>query len=323
MTMSQTRTIKSRSRTSGRLSQLRRDVYKYRELLLLMLPAIVWLIVNRYLPMIGVIIAFKDVNYSLGILRSPWAGLQNFRYLFATNSAFIITRNTLLYNFSFILLDIAIPVSLALLLNELRGRVLPRVYHTIMLFPYFMSMVVVSYLVFAMLSHANGLMNVAVLPGLGLEPINWYAETEYWPFILPTVHVWKTAGYTTIIYLAALSGIDPSYYDAAAIDGAGKWKQARYISIPFLKPVIIILSILAVGRIFYSDFGLFYQVPLNSGALYSVTNVIDTYVYRGLTQTNDLGMASAAGFYQSLVGFVLVLATNMIVRRYDPEQALF
>jgi putative aldouronate transport system permease protein len=273
--------------------------------------------------MIGVIIAFKDVNYSLGILRSPWAGLKNFQYLFATNDAFIITRNTLLYNLSFIILDIAIPVSLALLLNELRGRFLPRLYHTIMLFPYFMSMVVVSYLVFAMLSHQNGLMNVAVLPGLGREPINWYAETRFWPFILPTVHVWKTAGYTTIIYLAALAGIDTSYYDAAAIDGAGKWKQARYISVPFLKPVIIILSILAVGRIFYSDFGLFYQVPLNSGALYSVTNVIDTYVYRGLTQTNDLGMASAAGFYQSLVGFVLVLTTNTIVRRYDTEQALF
>jgi putative aldouronate transport system permease protein len=186
-----------------------------------------------------------------------------------------------------------------------------------------MSMVVVSYLVFALLSHGKGLMNAVVLPGLGAEPINWYAEPKYWPFILPTVHVWKTAGYTTVIYLAALAGIDTSYYDAAAIDGAGKWKQARYISVPFLKPVIIILSILAVGRIFYSDFGLFYQVPLNSGALYSVTLVIDTYVYRGLTQTNDLGMASAAGFYQSLVGFVLVFTTNMIVRRYDVEQALY
>mgnify|MGYP006288775767 CR=1 FL=1 len=321
--MSEMNTLDARANRTGRLTRFGRNVYRFRELLILMIPAIVWLIVNRYLPMIGVIIAFKDVNYSLGILRSPWAGFKNFQYLFATNSAYIITRNTLLYNVSFIFLDILIPVSLALLLNELRGKVLPRLYHTIMLFPYFMSMVVVSYLVFAMLSHANGLMNVSVLPALGREPINWYAETEYWPFILPMVHVWKTAGYTTIIYLAALAGIDPSYYDAAAIDGAGKFKQARFISIPFLRPVIIILSILAVGRIFYSDFGLFYQVPLNSGALYSVTNVIDTYVYRGLTQTNDLGMASAAGFYQSLVGFVLVLTTNTIVRRYDPEQALF
>lgn len=321
--MSEIKTIRLQRDGTNRLARFGRNVFRFRELLLLMIPAVVWLIVNRYLPMIGVIIAFKDVNYSVGILRSPWAGFRNFQYLFATNSAYIITRNTLLYNLTFIVLDIAIPVTLALLLNELRGRVLPRIYHTIMLFPYFMSMVVVSYLVFALLSHANGLMNVSVLPALGREPINWYAETRYWPFILPAVHVWKTAGYTTIIYLAALAGIDPSFYDAAAIDGAGKFKQARYISIPFLRPVIIILSILAVGRIFYSDFGLFYQVPLNSGALYSVTNVIDTYVYRGLTQTNDLGMASAAGLYQSVVGFVLVMATNTLVRRYDPEQALF
>lgn len=300
-----------------------RNVVHFRGLLLLMAPAVLWLIVNRYLPMIGVIIAFKDVNYSVGILRSPWAGFRNFHYLFSTEAAYIITRNTLFYNFTFIVLDVLIPVTLALLLNELRGRVLPRLYHTIMLFPYFISMVVVSYLVFSMLSHEHGLLNVAVLPSLGREPVNWYNETKYWPVILPTIHVWKTAGYTTIVYLASLAGIDPSYYDAAAIDGAGKWKQARFISLPFLQPVIIILSILAVGRIFHSDFGLFYQVPLNSGAIYSVTNVIDTYVYRGLTQTNDLGMASAAGFYQAVVGFVLVLTANTVVRRLEPDQALF
>jgi len=321
--MSEMNTLDARANRTGRLTRFGRNVYRFRELLILMIPAIVWLIVNRYLPMIGVIIAFKDVNYSLGILRSPWAGLKNFEYLFRTESAFIITRNTLLYNLSFIALDVIIPVTLALMLNELRGRILPRLYHTVMLFPYFISMVVVSYLVFSLLSHSNGLMNSAVLPLLGREPVNWYNSPRHWPLILPMIHVWKSAGYTTIVYLAALSGIEPSYYDAAAIDGAGKWKQARFISLPFLQPVIIILATLAVGRIFNSDFGLFYQVPLNSGALFSVTNVIDTYVYRGLTQTNDLGMASAAGFYQAIVGFVLIFATNTAVRRFNPEQALF
>jgi putative aldouronate transport system permease protein len=191
-----------------------------------------------------------------------------------------------------------------------------------MLFPYFISMVVVSYLVLSLLSHDFGLLNRAILPVLGRQPVNWYAEPRFWPFILPMIHVWKTSGYTTIVYLASLASIEPSYYDAAAIDGAGKWKQARYISLPFIEPVILVMTFLAIGRIFYSDFGLFYQVPLNSGALFPVTNVIDTYVYRALTQTNDLGMASATGFYQAVVGCVLVLATNAVVRRLNPENAL-
>jgi putative aldouronate transport system permease protein len=300
-----------------------KNLVRSKEFLLMLLLPVFYLIINNYLPMIGTIIAFKDINYIDGIFGSPWVGFKNFYYLFTTEDAFIITRNTILYNLSFIALNIIIPVSLALLINELRGRLLPRMYQTVLLFPYFISMVVVSYLVFALLSHENGLMNRTVLPLLHMEPINWYNEPKYWPFILPAVHVWKTAGYTTIVYLASLSGIDQQYYEAIAIDGGGKWKQIRHVSLPFLKPVIIIMTLFEIGKIFNSDFGLFYQVPLQSGSLFTVTNVIDTYVYRGLIQTNDLGMASAAGFYQAIVGLILVLVVNAVIRKINPENALF
>jgi putative aldouronate transport system permease protein len=272
--------------------------------------------------MVGVIIAFKDYNFAKGIFGSDWIGLSNFTYLFTTNDAFIITRNTLLYNLTFIVLNVIVPVTLAILFNELRGRFLPRAYQTIILLPYFLSMIIVSYLVFAMLSRSMGFMNTSVLPFFGIEPVDWYNERKYWPFILTFVHVWKNAGYTAVIYLAALSSVDPVYYEAIAIDGGGKLKQIRYISIPFLKNIIIVLSILAIGRIFNSDFGLFYQVPLQSGTLFPVTNVIDTYVYRALTRTNDIAMASAAGFYKSVVGFVLVLFTNWVVSKVSPENTL-
>lgn len=299
------------------------NVIKYKELIIIMIPSILYLLINNYLPMAGVFIAFKDVNYSKGIFASKWVGLENFRYLFATKDALIITRNTVGYNFLFIILDIVIPVALALMLNEIRQRILPKIYQTTMLFPYFISMVIVSYLVFALLSHDKGMINRVILPIFNVEPIPWYNESKYWPFILTGVYIWKTAGYNTVIYLAALSGIDKQYYEAIAIDGGGKRKQIRYVSLPFLRPVIIILSLLAIGRIFRSDFGLFFQVPLQSGSLFPVTNVIDTYVYRSLIKTNDLGMASAAGFYQAIVGFVLVLATNTIIREIDKDSALF
>lgn len=300
-----------------------KNVMKYKELLIMLLIPSAFLIINNYLPMIGVIIAFKDINYTKGIFGSPWAGFKNFYYLFTTQDAFLITRNTLGYNLFFIIIDVIIPVTLAILLNEIKMKILPRLYQTVMLFPYFISMVVVSYLVFAMLSPENGLVNTLVLPALGIDEISWYNQPKYWPYILVFVHIWKMAGYSSIVYLATLTGIDSQYYEAIAIDGGGKWKQTRHVSLPFLKPVIIILTILAIGRIFNSDFGLFYQVPLQSGALFSVTNVIDTYVYRALIQTNDLGMSSAAGLYQAVVGCVLVLVSNSIVRKINPDNALF
>lgn len=290
---------------------------------LMALPGLVYLIINNYIPMSGIIIAFKSVNWRKGILASPWAGFSNFEYLFKTRDAWTITRNTICYNLVFIVLGTVMAIAIAILLNEIRSKKLKQVYQTVFLLPYLISIVVVSYLVFAMLSIDSGFINKSILPALGKNAVAWYTEPKYWPFILVIVYLWKTFGYNCIIYYATLVGVDHSYYEAAAIDGATRWQQIRHVTLPALTPTIITLTLLSVGKIFYSDFGLFYQVPMNSGPLLDVTNTIDTYVYRGLIQLNDLGMSSAAGVYQSLVGFILVLAANKVVSRVDKENALF
>lgn len=292
-------------------------------LYIMALPGLIYLIINNYVPMFGIIIAFKQVNWRKGILASPWAGLSNFEYLFKTKDAWTITRNTLCYNLVFIIVGTVLAITVAILLNEIRSKRLKKLYQTVFLLPYLISIVVVSYLVYAMLSIDSGFINRSILPIFGQEPIAWYTEPQYWPFILVIVYLWKTFGYNSIVYYATLMGVDESYYEAAAIDGANRWQQVCHVTLPALSPTIITLTLLAIGKIFYSDFGLFYQVPMNSGPLLDVTNTIDTYVYRGLIQLNDLGMSSAAGVYQSIVGFVLVLAANFIVSRVDKDKALF
>ncbi|CAM4418641.1 ABC transporter permease subunit [Paenibacillus alkaliterrae] len=296
---------------------------KYSALFLMMLPGILYIVINNYLPMFGVVIAFKDFNYSKGIFGSDWIGFENFEYLFKTEDALLITRNTILYNVVFIFLNLVIALGVAILLNEVKKRFLSQLYQSVILLPYLISMVIVGYLVFAMLSLETGFVNNTILPMLGIQEISWYSESKYWPYILTLVHIWKSAGYLCVIYLAAIIGIDPEYYEAATIDGASKWQQIKSITIPLIIPVITVMTLLQIGRIFYSDFGLFYQVPLNAGALQSTTNVIDTYVYRALMTLGDVGMSSAAGLYQSFVGFVLVLLSNYIVRKKNSDNALF
>ncbi|ANY70205.1 sugar ABC transporter permease [Paenibacillus sp. BIHB 4019] len=296
---------------------------RYRALFLMMVPGLAYLVINNYLPMFGAVIAFKEVNYEKGIFGSDWIGIENFKYLFMTDDAWRITRNTLLYNGSFIIINTALAIAVAILLNEVKNKFASRFYQSVILLPYLISMVIVGYLVLAFLNVESGFINKEILPLLGMDPISWYTESKYWPFILSFVNIWKNIGYFCIIYLAAIVGIDPEYYEAATIDGANKWMQIRAITMPLLMPTIIIMTLLSIGRIFYSDFGLFYQVPLNSGPLQPTTDVIDTYVYRGLMTLGDIGMSSAAGLYQALVGFVLVLVSNFIVRRKNREQALF
>lgn len=298
-------------------------IWKYSPLYLMMVPGVLYLLINSYLPMFGLVIAFKDINFTKGIWKSDWVGLQNFKFLFQTSDAFIITRNTLLYNIAFIIIGLVVAVGFAILLNEVKSKIASRLYQSIIILPFLISMVLVSYLVFSMLSIESGFMNKTILPALGIEPISWYNEPKYWPFVLTLVQVWKGAGYACIIYLAAIIGIDPEYYEAAKLDGASKWQQIRKITLPLISPVITMLTLLQIGRIFYSDFGLFYQVPMNAGALFSTTNVIDTYVFRGLLQLGNIGMSSAAGFYQSLVGFILVMVSNYVVRKINKENALF
>lgn len=273
--------------------------------------------------MFGTIIAFKHINYQKGILGSDWVGLKNFEFLFKTNDAVVITRNTLLYNLAFIVINTVIGIILAIFICDIANNKLKKLYQSAVLLPYLMSIVIVSYIVFAFLSTENGMINNSLLMTVGKEPISWYSEPRYWPVILTIVNIWKGIGYGCLIYISAINGIPKDYYEAANLDGAGKWKQIQCITLPALVPSIITLTLLSIGRIFYSDFGLFYQVPLDSGSLYSTTNVIDTYVYRALIKLGNVGMSSAACLYQSIVGFVLVLTANLVVRKISKENALF
>lgn len=273
--------------------------------------------------MAGIIIAFKKINYRLGIFESPWVGLSNFKFLFKTKDAWIITRNTIGYNLVFILVGTITAITVAILLNEVRSIKMRKVYQTVILLPFMISIVIVSYLVYGFLSQESGFINNSIIEPLGLNKISWYSEKKYWPFILVIVNLWKGFGYSSIVYFATIVGIDRTYYEAAAIDGAGRWKQITSITLPFIKSMIIIMTLMAISKIFYSDFGLFYQIPRNSGPLIDVTNTIDTYVYRGLVENNNIGMSSAANFYQAVVGFVLVLSANGIVKKIDKESSLF
>ena len=296
---------------------------EYWPLYLMMLPALLYLLINNYIPMAGMVIAFKKLNFAKGIWASPWAGLKNFKFLFASKDAWIITRNTLLYNVAFILVNMVVGIAIAILITEVRNTKLKKIYQSAILLPFLMSMVILSYIVYALLSAENGLVNNSILPLFHIDPIQWYQKPKYWPAILIIANCWKGVGYGCLIYIASLIGIDPSFYEAARLDGASKWQEITKITLPSLVPTIITLLLLSIGRIFYSDFGLFYQVPMRSGLISSVTDTIDVFVYKGLTQLNDVGRASAAGFLQSVLGFVLVLTANFIVRKIDEDNALF
>lgn len=288
-------------------------------------PGLAYLLINNYIPIYGLQLAFKQFSYRKGIEGSPWIGMKNFKFLFASNDAFIMIRNTLLYNIFWIFLGVLLGVSVAILFNEINSKRAKKVYQTAILMPYLMSMVVVAYLGYAFLSTKTGLINNVFVTGLlGREQgISWYSESKYWPYILTFVQQWKQLGFGMILYLSSLVGIDKSYYEAAMLDGASKWQQIRKITLPLLKPTIIMLVILNMGQIFRSDFGLFYQVPMNQGALYSTTQTIDTYVFRALLVNNNFGMSAAASFMQSIVGFIFIMTANTIVRKIDSNSSLF
>lgn len=295
---------------------------KYIPLYIMLAPGLIYLLINNYIPMFGMIIAFKNVNFAKGILKSDWIGFANFEYLFKTPEAFRITRNTIGYNFAFIVVNLIFSVLVAIILSELSKKVMVKIYQTVIMLPFMISMVIVSYLTFAFLSGENGFIN-GFLSNFHIEKISWYNEPKYWPFIVVFINCWKGLGYGSVIYLASILGIDSELYEAAAIDGITKLKEIWYITLPLIKSTMITLVLLSIGRIFYSDFGLFYQVPMYSGALIDVTNTIDTYVYRGLMTLGDIGMSSAAGVYQSFVGFILVMIANYITSRYSKENSLF
>ena len=292
-------------------------------LYIMFLPGAAYLFINCYIPMFGIQIAFRNYKANMGVYGSPWCGLDNFKFLTRTKDAWIMIRNTVLYNITFIILGTILAVTTAIILNDIRNKRSKQLYQTIILIPFLISMVIVSYLAFAFLSTSNGYINNSLVKLFGITAIDWYNTPKYWPFILVIINIWKNLGYNMILYYATICGIDGTLYEAAVVDGASRWQRVKYVTLPGLKSTIIVLTLMALGGIFRSDFGLFYQVPQNSGPLITVTQTIDTYVYRGLMQNNNIGMSSAAGLYQSVVGFVLVFTANWVVRKIDNESSLF
>ncbi|MBR4832178.1 MAG: sugar ABC transporter permease [Butyrivibrio sp.] len=311
------------------MSKKRSGIKKTLFLTSMVLPGAIWFFFLRYLPMAGIVLAFK--NYKVypknptfwnNLIHSAWAGFKNFEFLFATTDSWVYIRNTICYNVLWIILGLIIAVAFAIMLHELTNKFVAKTYQTLMFFPYFLSWVVASYFLLAFLDPTKGLVD-HFLMSKGLPKIDWYNTPKYWPFILTVCNLWKNIGYSSILYLAAITGIDTTQYEAAAIDGATKWQQIFYVTIPNLRPMICILLIMNVGKIFNSDFGLFYTVPLNSGSLFSATQVIDTYIYRVLTATNNIGMSTAGGLLQNAVGFVCIMFANKVVKKIDEDSALF
>lgn len=296
-------------------------VRRYLPFYLMALPGLVYLFINNYMPMGGLILAFKNYSARKGIWGSNWAGLKNFKFLFATQDAWTITRNTLCYNIAFIILGTILSVTIAILLSEVKAKA-AKFYQSFILLPHLISWVIISYLVFAFLSAESGFINNTILAALGKEGINWYSEAKYWPVIIVLVYLWQSTGYTSIVYYASVVGFDKGYYEAAELEGAGPWQKIRYITLPLLRPVIITMVMLSVGRIFYSDFGLFYQLSQGaSGSIFKTTATIDTYIYNAL-RSSTIGMTSAAAFFQSVACCITILLANAIVKKFDEDSAI-
>ena len=312
-------------RASGRFSKAKKTLM----LLTMVAPGAIWLLLLRYLPMGGIILAFKnykiypkDPTFLNNLIHSKWGGLDNFKFLFTTGDSWVMIRNTLAYNIVFIILGVIIPVAFAVMMSELSKKFVAKTYHTLMLFPYFLSWVVVSYFLNAFIDAQYGLIPMAQRAA-GETAVSWYTTPGPWPYIIVFANLWKNVGYSTVLYLAAITGIDQTQYEAAAIDGASKWQQILHVTLPNLRTMIAILFILNVGKIFNADFGLFWNVPMQNGALFSVTQVIDTYIYRVLMNTGNIGQSTAAGLLQNIVGFICIIGANAVVKKIDSDSTLF
>lgn len=297
-------------------------VKNYLPLYLMMLPAFLYLFINNYLPLSGLVLAFKKYSVQGGIWGSENVGFQNFQFLFQNNNTWLILRNTLGYNLLFMVVNVVLGVTLAILITEIGNKTLRKMAQSSMLIPFVVSIIIVSYMVRAFLDPQAGLFN-ALLKSMGKDPISWYDTPGPWPYILTFVNAWKGVGYGCILYISTIMGIDPSLYEVAHLSGASKLQTIRHITLPFLKPTIITLVLLNLGRIFNSDFGLFFQVPQNSGLIIDVTQTLDTFIYRGLIVQPNIGMTAAASLLQSTIGFMLVIFFNALTRKMSREDALF
>lgn len=299
-----------------------RRLKKNYELLLLIMPGALFLLIFSYIPMYGITLAFQDFNYKKGLFGSPFVGLENFKYLFMTDTAWRITFNTIFLNTLFIITGTAASLAIALMLFEITRKWTVKLYQSVLIFPRMLSWVVIGYMFYGIMSPQYGLLNT-MLANFGIDKVDWFSKPELWPGILTLANIWVGAGMGSVLYYATLVGIEKDYFDAAAIDGASKWQITRNITIPFLYPIMTLLLILSIGSIIRADFGMFYNLTRNVPTLFSTTDVIDTYVFRALNSIGRPGMAAAAGLYQSVVGFVLIIVTNTLVRRYAPENSLY
>lgn len=318
MNVSKSKGTKALSRKKSRWKEFKDNA----ELSVMLIPGLILLIVFSYIPMVGIIIAFKDYRNNLGIFGSAWNGFENFKFFFQSQDAWRIFRNTVGYGMLFIVTTLIAAVFIAILLYEVKRKIALKFYQTSMILPHFLSWVIVGYITYMLLEPNMGVLN-QIIRFFGGDGVQWYSEPKYWPIILPIVNLWKNIGLKMVMYYAALMAIDEELFEAAQIDGANRFKQIIYITLPSLIPLMTILTILDVGNIIRGDFGLFYNIPRDVGLLYPTTDIIDTYLYRGLRTGDDIGITTAVGLFQSVIGFVMVVGTNLIVKKVAPENSLF
>ena len=317
-----TKSIPDGSLVSASKKTVFRIMMEKKILLLMLVPAVVYTIIFAYLPMGGIVLAFKNFRYADGIFGSPWVGLSNFKFLILSGKLWPITRNTLLYNFAFIIIGMIFQIGFAIILSEISGKHFKKFAQSSMFLPHFISWVVVAAIVYNVFNYEKGVFN-NILADMGYERLNIYNSAKPWPYILTFLKTWKGLGYGTVVYLAVITGIDQEMYEAADIDGANVWHKISKITLPSLIPTIMIMLLLAFGQIFRGDFGLFYQIVKTNQKLLPATDIIDTYVFRALMSSSDIGMAAAAGLYQSVVCFITIVAFNYIVKKVQPEYVLF
>ena len=299
-----------------------KKLIKYRTLLLMLLPSALLIFIFAYLPMGGLVMAFERFNYADGIFGSPWVGLENFKFFFESGKALTVTRNTALYNIAFIAINTTLEILFAIVLSEMAGKRLKKLMQSVIFLPYFISWVVVGSIAYSLLSYETGTLN-GILAGMGMDPVNFYGEPGWWPFIIVVFSAWKGVGYGVVVYLAAILGVDGSMYEAASIDGANIFQRIRYITLPSITPTVITLTLLALGKIFRGNLDLFYQLVGQNGMLFDKTDVIDTYVFRMTIAATDVGQTVAIGLFQSVLCFITIIIANWVVKKKDENYSLF
>ena len=298
-----------------------KKVYRYRQFLIMLAPAVIYTLIFAYYPMTGIVLAFKKYTYAGGIWGSAWNGFKNFDFFFKSGQALLVTKNTVLYNLVFIAVNTIMQIAVAIFLTEIHNKHYRKITQSLMFLPYFISWVVVATVMLNIFG-SNGVLN-SILAHFGVTDFSIYKQVKQWPIVLVLVRLWKQTGYGTVVYLAAIAGIGKDLYEAASIDGASVWQKIRYITLPSLKPTIMIMVLLALGNVFRGDFGMFYQLVGSNQLLLNSSDILDTYIYRMLTTSPNVGLTAAAGLYQSILCFVTILTANWIVKKIDPEYTLF